>query len=570
MIKYFRPAVISLLSIILICLFFNGCSDSGSSTTAGTTIQRTVIPDAVPVGAEKIFPYELAKYQQNGYGKWHYGAGLLSEKRLDLMPTAYTGLSTTNDAQLLRFFTMSDIHIADKESPAEAVYLGYKVGTSSAYSGVMLYTTHVLDDAVKTINALHKKNQFDFGITLGDALNSAQYNELRWYIDVLDGKNINPDSGVKDDPIPGSGNDYQDEFKATGIDRTIPWYQAIGNHDIFWMGSFPLNDKVRQAAVGNTMMNNGNIFANNQGANSTGYYVGAVDGRTQYGNVIGAGSVADYPTPPTTPADPNRRVLTKKEWMGEFANSSSSPNGHGFSPSNIASGFASYSFEPKSNLPIKVIVLDDIQNENDPSDGNVGPNYGHGSLDAERYAWLINELDKGQVEDKLMIVATHVPIGSRPVGGLDAWSINPQVTAVAENDLVAKLHTYPNLLMWVAGHIHRNTVTAFKSPDKENHPELGFWEVETSSLRDFPQQFRTFDIVRNNDNTISIFTTNVDPDINEGSFAAQSRSYAIAAQQLFKNPLYLEPSCSYNAELVKKLTPTMQEKIKNYGRKLRK
>jgi hypothetical protein len=124
--------------------------------------------------------------------------------------------------------------------------------------------------------------------------------------------------------------------------------------------------------------------------------------------------------------------------------------------------------------------------------------------------------------------------------------------------------------MWVAGHIHRNTVTAFKSPDKENHPELGFWEVETSSLRDFPQQFRTFDIVRNNDNTISIFTTNVDPDIKEGSFAAQSRSYAIAAQQLFKNPLYLEPSCSYNAELVKKLTPTMQAKIQNYGRKLRK
>jgi len=36
------------------------------------------------------------------------------------------------------------------------------------------------------------------------------------------------------------------------------------------------------------------------------------------------------------------------------------------------------------------------------------------------------------------------------------------------------------------------------------HPELGFWEVETSSLRDFPQQFRMFQIMRNSDNNIAV------------------------------------------------------------------
>jgi len=126
---------------------------------------------------------------------------------------------------------------------------------------------------------------------------------------------------------------------------------------------------------------------------------------------------------------------------------------------------------------------------------------------------------------------------------------------------MAKLHTYPNLILWIAGHRHMNAVTALKSPDS-SRPELGFWEVETSSLREFPQQFRTFGIVRNSDNTISIFATDVDPAVKEGSLAAKSRSYAIAAHQIFKLPM---ANLSYNAELVKLLTPEMQKKIQNCG-----
>jgi len=95
---------------------------------------------------------------------------------------------------------------------------------TSIYSPVMLYTTQVLDAAVQNINALHRQNPFDFGISLGDVANSTQYNETRWYIDVLDGKVINPSSGAhaESDAI-----DYQKPFKAAGLDRTIPWYHAM-------------------------------------------------------------------------------------------------------------------------------------------------------------------------------------------------------------------------------------------------------------------------------------------------------------------------------------------------------
>ena len=138
---------------------------------------------------------------------------------------------------------------------------------------------------------------------------------------------------------------------------------------------------------------------------------------------------------------------------------------------------------------------------------------------------------------------------------------------MTEDTLIDHLHKYPNLILWISGHRHINAITAQPSPDP-THPELGFWEVETSSLRDFPQQFRTFDIVRNSDNTISIFATDVDPIANPGSLPALSRSYAVASYQLFNYQTPYMPSGAYNAELVKQLTPEMQDKIKNYGTQL--
>lgn len=526
-----------------------------------TTLDRTVISVSVPSTSPKLLPYEISKYSQYGYGKWQFGPGLAYQKRLDLMPSAYNGTSVTHTVDLLNFFVMTDIHITDEESPAQAIAMYNQGGIYSVYSGVMLYTTQVLDAAVQTINTLHKQNPFDFGISLGDAINSTQYNELRWYIDVLDGKDINPDSGIKNDPVPGPYNDYQDRYKAVGLDKSIPWYQVIGNHDHFWMGFLAANDYIRQTVIGDNILNLGNPFIDPLGADSRGYYMGSLDGQTPYGDIIGAGPVADFKTPPTVPAaDPLRRSLSTKEWMNEFFNTSSNPKGHGFSQTDAVNGFANYTFEPKSDLPIKVIVLDDTQSNNDPNDpvtlgfGKGSYGYGHGELDDERYSWLVSELDKGQAAGQLMIIAAHEPIGVEKAPSMMAWNPSSEAT------LIAKLHTYPNLLMWIAGHRHLNTVTALKSPDP-SRPELGFWEVETSSLRDFPQQFRTFQIVGNSDNTISIFATDVDPAVKEGSPAEISRSYAIAAKQIYNNTLPLMPSGSYNAELVKQLTPQMQAKI---------
>lgn len=571
-----NSAWISCIIVIgFIGISFSSCKKDGGITqndplqtgsVVYTTVDRTIIPDDIPAGSPKLKPSDVSLFSQYGYGKWHYGPGLPYQQRLDLMPTGSAPTSPKNVATLLRFFAITDIHLTDKESPAQGIFFSPYAGNNaiSCYAPLMLYSTHVLNATVQTINALHRQNRFDFGIALGDLTNNSQYNELRWFIDILDGKMINPDSGTKDDPVKGPGNDYQDEFHAEGLDVSIPWYAAIGNHDHFWMGTKPMNEKIRQALIGSTILQLGNIFTDPDAMNKSTFSMGTLDGSTLYGTIIGSGMVASLGNIPSVAPDPNRRALTKTDWMNELSRSTTLPSGHGFIQSDARNKFgACYSFEPKSDVPLKVIVLDDTEDESDVP----GPSgtFGYGSLANGRYEWLLTQLQAGQTEGKLMVIAAHVPIGvaaGTPVG----WYNNAD-----ESALIKKLKEYPNLIMWISGHRHLNTVTAFKSDDPM-HPENGFWEVETKSLREFPQQFRTFDIIRNADNSISILATDVDPDVKDGSCAAISRSYAIASMQAYglSEPTLPTGSVSYNAELVKPLTLEMQNKIKSCGTGLRK
>ncbi|MFA6009621.1 MAG: TIGR03768 family metallophosphoesterase [Desulfobacteraceae bacterium] len=559
----------------LLIFCFSGChsdKDNPQSQLSGypidsdvyTTRDQTVIADEIPADSEGIYPYEISKFTENGYGVWHFEDGIDAGKQVTLMPEGYTGEAVTHTASLLNFFTITDVHIADEETPVSGILAGYHGGNSSGYSPVMMLTTQVLDAAVQTINALHQQKAFDFGMAIGDAANGSQYNELRWYIDILDGQDINPDSGDKDDPVPGPYNDYQDEFKAAGLDHSIPWYQTIGNHDHAWLGTYPVTDYFRAFYTGSEILLMGDLFAADGPENRTDF-MGAIDGSTPDGSIIGVGPVADFTTDgiltlPTTPADADRRPLSRTEWMKEFFNTTSNPVGHGFSQDNIDNDFACYSFEPKSDIPIKVIVLDDTQLFDVANMDEYFDIHENGYISQSRFNWLIGELNQGQAEGKLMIISAHIPIA--------IIGMHPPVVpySIDSTTLLTKLSQYPNLILWIAGHRHRNVVTPRPSIDPA-YPgeEYGFWEVETASLRDFPQQFRTFEIVRNSDNTLSIITTDVDPAVKVGSLAAKSRSYAVAADILFNQTHFLPPSEAYNAELVKQLSPEMQVKIQSYG-----
>lgn len=615
-----------------------GCaSDSNGTQSAGyaidskvqTTAERTLsfaVPakPSAPNSGTGLYTTELSKisqYSKFGYGSYTYGGALPIEQRLDIMPSGYSNPTPTRLKKFANFFTFTDIHITDKETPIQLIYLQqedpvYGAAMTSIYSPVMLYTPHVLDAAIQTINALHAKTPFDFGISLGDACNSAQYNELRWYIDVLDGKVITPSSGAH---LGADSIDYQKPFKAEGLNPTIPWYQVLGNHDHLFIGSVPIDAdpslNLRQAYTASSVFCGGDVLIPNSGKfpclfdttaslKQASLYLGVLDGTTPTGEIKYGGAASSFSSPPAVAPDADRRPLLRSEWMQEFFNTATSPSGHGFNmvDRSLGSDFACYSFVPKAGIPLKVIVLDDTQSDADGSHDI----HGHGFLDTTRWNWLQAELAAGQANNQLMIIAAHIPIAVANIGTEVEWwesAKDPNATlqnAVSLSDLVAVLQNTPNLVAWVAGHRHLNTVKAFLPP-AGGSPQNGFWQIETSSLRDFPQQFRTFEIYLNSDYTVSIVATNVDPAVADGTPAAISRSYAIAAQQIVQNNLLANspnlqmaygvipvdsmdptraqddsadptirygtasgvPYCgSYNAELFKQLSPAMVTALK--------
>ncbi|XPV77651.1 MAG: TIGR03768 family metallophosphoesterase [Desulfovibrio sp.] len=553
--------------------------------------QPPMAPDGKHDGLAVKELNRVSEYAARGYGEWHYGSGLPIVPRTDIMSEGYLPPEVEKRTSLLSFFAMTDIHLTDKEAPNQFIHNQQEDSScknTSIYSPVMVYTPHVFDAAIQTVNALHEKKKYDFGISLGDVSNTTMYNELRWYIDILDGKKIRPSSGAHlgEDSI-----DYQKPFQAAGLNRDIPYYQVLGNHDHFLIGSFPIFEDYSNLGLEKSFIDSKvwsvtdflkpdgkafpALFDTNtlqKGNGKDRYFGGVIDGSTEYGKIIhDEGPLEKGMKGPKIVADEDRRPLKREEWLNEFFTTSSKPEGHGFDrikksfglPDKRPNGFACYSFQPESkshpdlDMPVKVIVLDNTQREDDGSRDI----HGHGFLDPLRWKWLKKELKEGQKKNQLMVIAAHIPICVAKIGSELEWWCggktkgNPfgDPTTETQNgctlaELVNVLRDTPNLLMWIAGHRHFNTVKAIKSDDVSK-PERGFWQVETSSLRDFPQQFRNFEIFFNDDDTISIDAVNVDPAVKKGTPAEKSRKYAIATQQIVQNDL------SPNFENIKELWP---------------
>jgi hypothetical protein len=144
-----------------------------------------------------------------------------------------------------------------------------------------------------------------------------------------------------------------------------------------------------------------------------------------------------------------------------------------------------------------------------------------GSIDEDQLAWLEAHLlessrrylgtdgsvtDNPAGVDRLIVIFSHHTLGSM---------INPIVSVdspgrrVLGDEVKALLLRYPNVVLWVNGHTHVNAVIPHARTAGSGAPG-GFWEVNTASHVDFPQQARIVELANNRDGTLSVFGTIVD------------------------------------------------------------
>ena len=124
---------------------------------------------------------------------------------------------------------------------------------------------------------------------------------------------------------------------------------------------------------------------------------------------------------------------------------------------------------------------------------------------------------------------------------------------VLGDTLTSYLLAQPRVIAWVNGHTHRNQITPHARTDGSG----GFWEINTASHIDYPQQARLIEVTENNDGTLSIFTTILDhagPASYGGkltstlALASLSRELAVNDPQL--DPTYPGTPTDRNTELL--------------------
>ncbi len=409
---------------------------------------------------------------------------------------------STVTKSLINIVHISDTHICDAQSPARVEYLdrfadphhpistqlGSLVGTYRAHESL---STQVLESAIQSINRIQlapvTKAKIDTVLITGDLTDNAQQNELAWVTALLTGGKVRPDSGsrgtwegaggsifyspffwnpqgtpkgeVDDYPrslygfpvIPELLDSVREPFYASGLECNF--LAVHGNHDALLQGTVVADERLRSAAV-------------------KGEKIFELDDLESFAALMKVTEVgpAEYPDPrkakiiKVTP-DQSRDFVTPLTWNQNFYQINER---NGLAGELLGSPAR---YWRKDFDRVTVLALD-----------TVNPNGGwQGSIDEKQFDWLSCQLE--ELRSKYVLITSHHPLQDIYNGFTFAER------RVMGNEIENLLVKHPQVIAWLCGHTHRNRITYF-GPDNMH----GFWQIETASLIDWPQEGRIVEI----------------------------------------------------------------------------
>lgn len=436
--------------------------------------------------------------------------------------SALTRVGKIPDAKIrpiLNLIQISDTHICDAQSPARVEFLdryadphnplakliGGLVGT---YRAQEILTVQVLESMLRNINRIDVGPISNFPIDAllltGDLTDNAQQNELNWVISTLDGEPITPDSGsvllwegiggsyysehfwnphgtpageIDDSPrrlygfpvIPELLNAVRAPFDTSGSRH--PWLAVHGNHDLLLQGTVCSD-----------------LFLNSIATSSRKFIdIETQDALETLSSLREVGP-AHYPKPTNmlsyeiTP-DHSRQFVNPHTWPQRMTQTARS---HGF---QLVHRGTSIKYWRKDFERATILALDTVN----PFGG------WQGSIDEDQFKWLSEQLHL--LRNRHVVIASHHPLQDL----FNTYSPEGEKQRIGREQIEKLLIGSSNVLLWIAGHTHRNKILFFGTDD-----ECGFWQIETSSLIDWPQQGRIIEIVELQNEGIFICISMID------------------------------------------------------------
>ncbi|MFF4560767.1 TIGR03767 family metallophosphoesterase [Streptomyces sp. NPDC001435] len=490
-------------------------TDSQAATTTQTPVASSRRAPAAP-----LTPYTkgttlatvAAPRTSSGYRRLGDGAGWKRVVRSEL--AAPKSGRAGRRTPLAAFVQFTDLHLMDVQHPLRLEFL--RSTDPHAWRPQEALTVQGAISLVERVNALRGApvtgSPLHFVMTTGDNTDNNAHSELEWFMKVMSGGRITPDSGDARhyEGVQNSGlklywqpdSTLRDGDKALGFPHlkgflaaavrevrspglNLPWYSTVGNHDALPLGCYGSHGDpyLAEAAIG------GKKLMNVSAADAKKLQDAIKNAKDPKGVGYRDFLKAHARSMRSVTPDEKRAPYTSADYLKAHldpAHQGIGPVGHGYSSANLAAGTQYYTFR----------IADDVIGISlDTTDA--GGHY-EGSIGTAQLKWLDRTLRDNK--DSYAVVFSHHT--SKTMTNTRPDPAHPGERRHNGAEVVSLLSSHANVLAWVNGHIHKNVVTPHAASGGRS-----FWEISTASHVDHPQLARVIELVDNKDGTLSIFTT---------------------------------------------------------------